>query len=209
MMGSSISPDGRRGGASGAAKFPLNVFTPPAVFVSVGPGIAEIAETVVTEKRPLTFEQAFTMHERMVYRTALRLLGRPEDAQDAAQEVFLRLHRHWWRLRSRADVAPWLYRVTVNVCRDIGRKRHAEVPVEEAGLAEAPSADPERAQRASLLERALARLPEKERLALVLREMEGLATSEVAAALGSAEGTVRSQISRARLRLREMLKGRL
>ena len=65
------------------------------------------------------FDRILLAHERLVLRTALRLLGRLEDAEDASQEVFLRLHRALRRLDEERDLKPWLYRVTVNVCRDI------------------------------------------------------------------------------------------
>jgi len=71
------------------------------------------------------FERVVLGHERRVLLTALRLLGRWEDAQDAAQEVFVRLQRYLGRFDEALDLAPWLYRMTVNVCRDIGRKRTA------------------------------------------------------------------------------------
>lgn len=76
------------------------------------------------------FEQIVIEHERRVLLTALRLLGRIEDAQDASQEVFLRLHKHLRRFDEAREFTPWLYRVTVNVCRDIGRKAAREREVE-------------------------------------------------------------------------------
>src|SRR5260370_676753 len=69
------------------------------------------------------FEQLLVRHERLVLGTALRLLGRLEDAQDAAQEVFLKLHRNLHQFDEVRDFTPWLYRVTVNVCRDQQRAR--------------------------------------------------------------------------------------
>lgn len=71
------------------------------------------------------FEQLIRQHERRVFRTALRLLRKVEDAEDAAQEVYLRLYKHLGRLKQDQDVMPWLYRVTVNVCRDMNRRRAA------------------------------------------------------------------------------------
>ena len=62
------------------------------------------------------FEELMRMHERQVLRTALRLLGRLEDAEDAAQEAFLRLYRNLRGFHELAEIRPWLYRVTVNVC---------------------------------------------------------------------------------------------
>jgi RNA polymerase sigma-70 factor (ECF subfamily) len=99
-------------------------------------------------------------------------------------------------------VGPWLYSVTVNACRDIGRERQRSrlVPMENwASLAPAdPEGNPEGLcadqEREEHLRTVLRRLPEKERAALLLREMEGLTTEEVARVLGSSASTVCSQI---------------
>ena len=65
-------------------------------------------------------------HERLVLVTALRLLGKMEDAQDASQEVFLRLYRNLGKVRASDNLPGWLYRVTVNVCHDVRRRRPDE-----------------------------------------------------------------------------------
>ena len=155
------------------------------------------------------FEQMMRAHDRQVYRVALRLLGSAEDAQDVAQEVFLRLHRSLHRIDADRALGAWLYRVTVNICRDTLRARRTTQPIEEAtafSLEATPHVESERRETHRLVEKALARLPEKERAAIVLREIEGLTTSEVAGVLGSSEGTVRAQISMARTKLRKWLK---
>src|SRR6266699_216937 len=71
-------------------------------------------------------------HERMVLRTGLRLLGRLDLAQDAAQEAFLRLHRHLPRFDASRELGPWLYRIVVNVCRDLARRQPRLLGLEEA-----------------------------------------------------------------------------
>jgi RNA polymerase sigma-70 factor, ECF subfamily len=152
------------------------------------------------------FEELMRAHERQVLGTALRLLGRREDAQDAAQEVFMRLFRHLKRLHSAEAVGPWLYRVTVNVCNDAWQKRRPSADIADFDLAtEGP--DPEtmagQAERQRAVARGLEALPHKERAALVLREVEGLSTREVAEILGSSEVTVRSQICTARMKLKK------
>jgi len=149
-------------------------------------------------------EEILLRHERLVFRTAHRLLGSVEDAQDASQEVFLRLHQHLRCFDAERAVAPWLYRVTVNVCWDIAGKRKKDVPLESVELA-APAeqaADYSREEMKRVVQMALRRLPEKERAALVLRDIEGLPTGEVARVMGSSEATVRSQISSARLKIK-------
>lgn len=155
-----------------------------------------------------TFEKIMAQSERRVLRIALRLLNNPQDAQDAAQEVFLRLYRHMRRLDGAGGYEPWLFRVTVNVCHDIARRRPRAVALEEAPEPAVHGPDLERAQQLEIVRRGLGRLGEKERAALVLRDVEGLPTREVARILGSSETTVRSQISTARLKLRDFT-GRL
>jgi len=175
--------------------------------------VAEIVQRALTGDS-LAFEQLIARYERRVMSVSLRILGTREDAHDAAQEVFLRVFRFLHRLDPRKPIEPWLMRVTINVCRDIGRKRRhhqnsaadlndidslaiARVQDPHAGLAEE--------QQRKLLRRALAELSEGERIAIVLRDVEGLSTAEVAEILQSPEATVRSRISRGRLKLKEVI----
>jgi RNA polymerase sigma-70 factor (ECF subfamily) len=150
------------------------------------------------------FEALMRQYERLVLATALRLLGNLEDAQDASQEVFLKLYRNLKKLKNADHIPAWLYRVTVNVCHDIGRKRKPVASVDEAEpLAAADPPDDNDRRRALML--SLRRLSERERAAVVLRDLEGLSTGEVALAMGSSEATVRSQISQARAKMRVFL----
>ena len=153
-----------------------------------------------------SFDHVVRQREAQVLRTAFRILGNWADAEDVAQEVFLRLHKNGLKFVNEAAAGGWLYRVTVNLCVD--RTRSAR-PAQE--LPELTSRD-RSAEAAVLLEEkkqqlmaALAMLPAKERAAVVLREIEGLSTAEVAEALGSTEVTVRSQISKAMVKLRGIL----
>lgn len=156
------------------------------------------------------FERLMEAHERQVFRTAMRLLGRREDAQDAAQEVFLKLYKNLNRIDEGRALAAWLYTVTVNVCRDLGRKRKIQIlrPLEgmhleaqPVALNEGPGALSLEQQR-KVLASALESLTPRERAAVVLRDLEGLEMSEAARILGVAEVTVRSQLSVARLKLK-------
>ena len=158
------------------------------------------------------FEEIVLLHERRVLTLALRLLGTSEDAQDAAQEVFLRAFKYLRRFDTSKPLEPWLVRMTVNVCRGSGRKRSRNrwmfVQREDAQYVD-PGNNPYLQLRVEEQKRvvhdALAGLAEKERMALVLRDLEGLTTAEVAEILGSAEATVRSQISVARLKMRKAI----
>jgi RNA polymerase sigma-70 factor (ECF subfamily) len=163
------------------------------------------------------FEQILVRHERRVLTLAWRLLGTIEDAQDAAQEVFLRIFKYLHRFDSSKPFEPWLVRMTVNVCRDYGQKRQrrrtmfveSDQPyerIEQRGSGSDPHQELRSKEQSKMLHAALAELPEKERAAIVLRDIEGLSTAEVAEILGSSEPTVRSQICTARLKIRKAVR---
>jgi len=155
------------------------------------------------------FEALMRQYERLVLVTAFRLLGGLPDAQDISQEVFLKMYRNLGKLEEAASLAGWLYRVTANACHDARRRKRPNAPVEFAEGLRAGGADPQQAatevERRRVLDLSLRMLPEKERAALVLRDLEGLSTEEVARALGSSAATVRSQVSKARVKVREFV----
>jgi RNA polymerase sigma-70 factor, ECF subfamily len=155
-----------------------------------------------------SFEALMAVHERMVVGTAYRLLGRIEDAQDAAQEVFLRLLKNLDRIEG--DPKPWLYRVTVNICNDRYRRRVITTKPDETAADPAPNAERALAleDRKRLLMEGLETLSKRERAAVVLRDIEGLSTREVAGILGIEEATVRSQISVARVKLAKYIRSK-
>jgi RNA polymerase sigma-70 factor, ECF subfamily len=157
------------------------------------------------------FEAILLRHERQVLMTALRLLnGNLEDAKDAAQQVFLRLHRSLGQLDESRNFPSWLYRVTINVCRDAlrGRMRRPTVPLDEAQHRTAVVDSDEKlrhSEQMRMIYAALATLSERERAAVVLRDLEGHSTREVAHMLQCSEVTVRSQISNARVKIRKFV----
>ena len=154
------------------------------------------------------FEAILVRYQRQVLLTALRLLNRNlEDAKDAAQQVFLRLHRSLHQLDENRHFASWLYRITVNVCRDMLRARRPALSLEEAGEVAAAAGEDtiQQDEQRRMIYAALATLPERERTAVVLRDLEGLTTSEVARIMGRSEVTVRSQISNARVKIRKFV----
>ena len=156
-------------------------------------------------------DQLMRQCERLVLMTALRFLnGNLSDAQDAAQTVLIRMHRSLGQFRDSSSFSAWLYRMTVNVCHDMNRKtrRRAEVDLDSvARMRAVPMEDaaPDAARQMEAIQAGLERLAEKERAAIVLRDIEGLATAEVAAILGSSEATVRSQISVGRRKIRKFV----
>jgi RNA polymerase sigma-70 factor (ECF subfamily) len=173
--------------------------------------MAKVIALAITGDRA-AFGEIVIRHERRVLTLALRLLGTMEDAQDAAQEVFLRTFKYLRRFDPSRPLEPWLVRTTVNVCHGLGRKRqlhrmvfvHADF-LNHADPAGNPHAELRAAEQRRMLYRALDVLGEKERTAIVLRDIEEFTTAEVAEILASSEATVRSQISVARLKIRKVL----
>lgn len=165
------------------------------------------------------FEEIVRAHEAAVYRLALRQLGSREDAEDAAQEVFLKAYTSLKSFRGESRLSVWLYRITNNVCIDLLRRRRETVSLStqdedgEAGELELPDErfDPAAlAERRDLRERigrALLALPPDAREILLLREIGGQSYDEIAAALELDLGTVKSRIFRARKKLCALLEG--
>lgn len=150
------------------------------------------------------FEETVAAEQLRVLAICRRILGETGEAEEAAQDTFLKLHRHWSRIEG--DPGPWLCRTAVNTCLD--RKRTPRRGVELTEMADrrpGPAEWAETAERWVRVKRALDGLPERERAAITLRDIEGLSTSEVAALLGSTEATVRSQIAAARMKLRRLV----
>lgn len=162
------------------------------------------------------FEQIMIHSQQRVLTLSWRMLGNEPDARDACQEVFLRVYKYLGSFRPEQEFFAWLYGITVNVCRDILKKRQLHTnrfaslttEIEEERL-RVPSAHKDaelgaiESQRRELISRAIATLPHKERAAIVLRDVEGLSTEEVARILKSSATTVRSQISSARSKIRD------
>ena len=155
------------------------------------------------------FEEIMLASERRVALLSWRILGDAEEVKEATQETFLRVFRHLRRFDERLDFFGWLFRIAVNVCRDIEKRRRRRwifAPADE-GLSvasDARAADDVLASRddAALLTRAIDALPARERLAVILREVQELTTEEVANILGTSPATVRVQVRNARTKLR-------
>jgi RNA polymerase sigma-70 factor (ECF subfamily) len=161
------------------------------------------------------FEQVMLRTERSVLMTARRMLGNSADAEEAVQEVFLRVYKYLHRFDRTKAFEPWLYRLTVNVCNDIAsrRPRAGEIISHEDHETPAGTDDPhdllDAVQQRQLIQTALQELPEKQRAAIVLRDLQGLSTSEVAETMKVSEATVRSHLSTARLRMKRFIENRI
>ena len=161
------------------------------------------------------FEALVRAYEKNVYNLALRMMGNAQDAEDMAQEAFLKAYNSLPGFRGDSRFSVWLYRIVSNVCLDQLRKKSKRPTVslsmededgEETQLdlpdtAQSPEEALEKKLTREAVRRGLAQLPEDARQILLLREIQGLSYEEIGEALGLEAGTVKSRIFRARKRL--------
>ena len=154
------------------------------------------------------FSTLVERHQRRVYNIAYRMLGRPEDAADATQEVFLTCLRKLSGYRGDSAFTTWLHRVTVNVCHDALRRRSREQPARDEEGPELSSRDVADAAAAAVdVQRALSLVAEEFRTPLILHDLDDLPYDEIAEILGAPLGTVKSRIHRGRVALARALRG--
>lgn len=155
------------------------------------------------------FETVYKQHAPRIFALATRMAGSPDEGEDLLQEIFLQAYRKLGSFKGDAALGTWLYRLAVNHCLDFVRSRPAKMSkvteTLDADTATQPMARRETPIARIDLERALARLPEGCREAFVLHDVEGFDHREVAEMLGIAEGTSKSQVFKARLKLRGLL----
>lgn len=167
------------------------------------------------------FNQLVARWERPIYALAYRTLGREEDARDVVQEAFLRAFRGLRGFRGQAKFSSWLYRITLNLCRDwVRRERRAPVvqlpegvdPIDMADERVAPSESVEdlvaRKQMSEAVGRAMAELPEEQRVAILLKEFHGLTFQEIADQLDCPLSTVKTRLYQGLSVLRRRLERR-
>jgi len=151
-------------------------------------------------------------YQHRVFGVALRMLGNRAEAEDVAQEAFVRAHRALGEFRGDAKLSTWLYAITSRLCLNrlaSGERRMARqgedalLRLSDAGPS--PDAALERRELETALGRAIAELPEDRRIVVVLRDLEGLSYEEIAQVLELELGTVRSRLHRARAELKEKL----
>ncbi len=158
------------------------------------------------------FEELVTMYQHRVFGVALRMLGNAAEAQEAAQEAFLRAHRGLAEFRGDAKLSTWLYAITSRLCLNrlaSGERRLVrqgeETLLRLADDSRRPDAALERSELEAALHRAIAELPEERRIVVVLRDLEGLSYEAIAQVLDLELGTVRSRLHRARADLKDKL----
>ena len=161
------------------------------------------------------FEKLYERHNRRVYSLCLRMTQNAAEAEDLAQEAFIQLFRKIGSFRGDSAFTTWLHRLTVNQCLMHFRKRsvklertteEGETPVQVVTGTENPNAMPVMDRIA--LDNALTQLPPGYRTVFVLHDVEGHEHEEIAKMLGVAVGTSKSQLHKARMKLRKILKAR-
>jgi RNA polymerase sigma-70 factor (ECF subfamily) len=167
-------------------------------------------------------------YQGRAHRLALRVLRDEEQARDAVQDAFLKVHSNLGRFENRSSFYTWLYRLVMNVCLDAKRRdrssrfvdtpelgdleriaTHESMPASEQkwrSHEEAPDEAFDRAQLRDAVARAITALPDASRETLILREIEGLSYAEIAEALDIPKGTVMSRLHYARRRVQELLR---
>ena len=162
------------------------------------------------------FQALVERHRSMVYRVAYQFAGNHHDAEDIAQEVFIKVYRSLDRFRQDSQLSSWMYRIVMNACID---HRRRQTPVGAAPFGEeaeqkmlntpegrpGPEDDAYAGELGQVLESEIGRLPKGQRIVFVMRHHQGMKLCEIAAALGLAAGTVKRQLHAAVHRLREAL----
>ena len=165
---------------------------------------------------PSAFQALVERHRSMVYRIAYQFAGNHHDAEDIAQDVFIKVYRSLDRFRQDAQLTSWMYRIVMNACID-HRRRHRLATAAPFGeeaeqkMLNTPEDTPDPEERAyagelgQVLEWEIGRLPKGQRVVFVMRHHQGMKLCEIAEALGLAEGTVKRQLHAAVHRLRQAL----
>lgn len=155
------------------------------------------------------FEELYRQHSARLFNLAWRMCGTRADAEDLLQEIFLLAYRKLPEFRGDSAVGTWLYRLAMNRCLDHLKSRQTRASGVTTELDEETMPGPKLVADGGLrridLERAIARLPEGARAAFVLHDVEGFQHHEIATILGISEGTSKSQVHKARLKLRALL----
>lgn len=171
------------------------------------------------------FTRVMDTYSEMIYRLGLKMLRNPQDAEDVLQETFLKAYHHLEDFQGKSKISTWLYSIATNEA--LMRLREKNGKQVQVSLSETQERDdgqetarfqfvdwcclPEKelmsTEAMEYLDRAVEQLSESNRIVFLLRDIEGLSTQEAAEVLEISEGAVKTRLSRARLRLREILSG--
>lgn len=161
------------------------------------------------------FDALVLRHQDLTYGLCLRMLGDREDADECAQDVFVKIHQALPRFEFRSKFTTWLYRIAMNVCKNridsaaFRRKKEERALPEDVDFPDHRGPEKERETRelGEILERGLAQLSKDDRSLVVLRDVEDVSYEEIAATLDLELGTVKSRLFRAREKLRLIVEG--
>ncbi|NIO29737.1 MAG: sigma-70 family RNA polymerase sigma factor [Candidatus Latescibacteria bacterium] len=173
------------------------------------------------------FNKLILLHKRSVFNLCYRFLGDYDDADDCAQEVFIKVSRSLKSFRFESSFSTWLYRITVNTCKNrlnsleyrlksrrvrIDAARHMDNESKQIDIEDkspSPATELIRKEIDRLIQGAINALPAKQKLVVVLRDIEGKSYEEIVEITGFKLGTVKSKLSRARQQLKEALEGKI
>lgn len=164
------------------------------------------------------YEEIIKKYENKVCGIIYHMIKNQNDVEDLAQEVFIKVYKNLSKFKGDSSLYTWIYKITVNLCLDEVKKRKniiyldEKLEVEDGELErELPSSDKtqvelyEEKELKEKLHKCIGKLPEKQRVMIVLRDIKGFSYEEISEITSVKLGTVKSQISRARLKLKELL----
>ena len=156
------------------------------------------------DREPEAFRELLLRYRRSAVTLAYQMLGNMEDAEDVAQEAFVRVFQAIPRFRGQSAFSTWLYRIVTNLCLGTRRQRRPTVDLDAVREPSAPDSTSRCVTEGLLTRQVMAAMPGELRAILLLREQEGLSYREISDALGLPLGTVRSRLSKARTALRRL-----
>jgi RNA polymerase sigma-70 factor (ECF subfamily) len=182
-----------------------------------------LVETFQSGNR-IAFDELVSRHKDRVFNLCYRFMGDTQEAEDCAQDVFLKVYRSLKRFRFESSFYTWLYRITVNTCKNRlrtmrfrGMKNSGVLyntensskdyqPMERGDEGKSPIAELEKKERIRLIQNAIDSLPVGQKDVVILRDIEGLSYEEIINITGYRLGTLKSKLSRARHELRQRLR---
>jgi len=171
------------------------------------------------------FDKLVLRHKDKVFNLCYRFLGDHQEANDSAQEIFIKVYQSLKKFRFKSSFSTWLYRITLNTCKNRiksmeyrFKKRMKRLDIQEMPThgnpsnewvdeSQSPMAALEKKERSRIIQEAINSLPETKRTMILLRDIEGLTYDEIAEVAGLNLGTVKSKLARARADLRDKLRG--
>lgn len=171
------------------------------------------------------FDKLILKHMDMVFNLCFRILGDYDEANDSAQDIFIKVYKNLKNFRFKSAFSTWLYRVTINTCKNIlvsSRHRFTKRAVrlnspdereDNPGVIDIrdrsfnPAVLYERKEKETAIQEAIDSLPDKQKILIILRDIEGKSYEEIVEITGFKPGTVKSKLARARQHLRDKLRG--